>query len=295
MDVGTRNWAWQIAMYCMLPIAATFLIVILLATFIVLHTRALREKRHEEAAESRYRALFEGSPDAVMILDEGRFMDCNAATLKMFGYSSQNEFTALHPADVSPPRQPDGIDSRTAADQHIATALRHGTDRFEWTHRRRMGEDFPAEVWLTALQMGERRVIQATVRDITKRKQMEDTLRESEEKFRSYVENAPDGVFIVDDKGRYIEVNKTACRMTGYSKEELEHLSVRDLLAEESSEDGMAHFTKLMETGVATSDLWLKQKDGSRFCVTLAAVKLSTKPRCAKARNDSGCCRSIRQ
>ncbi|MGM0510872.1 MAG: MEDS domain-containing protein, partial [Thermoplasmatota archaeon] len=47
--------------------------------------------------------------------------------------------------------------------------------------------------------------------DITDRKMMEEELRESEEKFRSYVENAPNGVFVVDKKGNYLEVNKAAC------------------------------------------------------------------------------------
>ena len=74
MDVGYRDWAWQIAKQCMMPITVTFLIAGLLATLIVLHRRSLREKRHEEAAgaalratEDRYRALFEGSADAVMV------------------------------------------------------------------------------------------------------------------------------------------------------------------------------------------------------------------------------------
>ena len=100
-------------------------------------------------------------------------------------------------------------------------------------------------------------------------------LREAETKYRNYIEQAPDGVFVVDDTGRYLEVNESACRLTGYSREEIEKMSIRDLLAEESLEDGLAHFNKLIETGAATSDLWHKHKDGSKCCLTVDAVKLS--------------------
>ncbi len=401
LDFDAGYWAGLIIRNSMSPIAATLLILALLTTFLVLQKRAIREKQLVTADEGRYHALFEGSSDAIMILDNGHFADCNTTTLTMFGYGSKQEFLALHPADVSPSLQPRGSDSRTAADQHIATALTYGTDRFEWTHRRRNGEEFPAEVWMTAHQLNEQPVLQATVRDITEQKKSEqlilqqneeqqvildsspimifykdtdnrfirvnkalaeaneltkkemegktawdlypretaerywqddknvmtsgkpalniveemktphgsmwlqtdkvpyrnpqgeiigvigfalditerkrekERLRESEEKFRSYVENSPDGVFVADDKGRYVEVNESACRMTGYSKEELTHLSIRDLLPEETAEDEMAHFAKVMEKGAETADIWHKHKDGSKRCFDIAAVKLS--------------------
>lgn len=111
--------------------------------------------------------------------------------------------------------------------------------------------------------------------EITQRKRSEESLRVSEERFRTYVERAPDGVFIVDDTGRYLEANKSASRIIGYSEEELEKMSLRDLLAEESLEEGVAHFNKLMETGAAESDLWHKHKNGSKRCLTVNAIKLS--------------------
>jgi PAS domain S-box-containing protein len=110
---------------------------------------------------------------------------------------------------------------------------------------------------------------------ITEHKQAEAALRESEEKFRNYIERAPDGVFILDDTGRYLEANKSACQLVGYFREEIEKISIHDLLAEESLEDGLAHFNKLMETGAAVSDLWHKHKHGSKPCLTVNAVKLS--------------------
>ena len=125
------------------------------------------------------------------------------------------------------------------------------------------------------IQTGSTVMICAMLREISHQKQAEEERKQSEEMFRNYVENAPDGVFVVDNNGRYLEVNKSACRITGYSKEEIINMSIRDLLAKESLEDGLAHFNKLIETGAATSDLWHKHKDGSKRCLTINAIKLS--------------------
>jgi PAS domain S-box-containing protein len=100
-------------------------------------------------------------------------------------------------------------------------------------------------------------------------------LKKSEEKYRSYIDNAPDGVFVTDETGRYIEVNDAACRMTGYSAEELLELSISDILSEESLEDGLAHFKMVSETGTAKSDTLYRHKSGAIRWWTVEAVKLS--------------------
>jgi PAS domain S-box-containing protein len=112
-----------------------------------------------------------------MLLDEKGFFDCNNATLRMFGFLKPEDFTKVHPSDVSPPYQPEGTDSLTAANNKIEEAFRKGMNRFEWMHRRKNGEDFPAEVLLTAFQLNGKQVLQATVRDITERKKIEEALK----------------------------------------------------------------------------------------------------------------------
>jgi PAS domain S-box-containing protein len=146
------------------------------------HLEELVEQRTRELRENenKYRTLFESSTDAIMTLDENSFIDCNTATLKMFGCNQKSEFSILHPADISPPNQPDGTDSRAAADLRIAEAFKKGSAQFEWIHRTRNGQDFPAEVLLSAFKLGGKQVLQATVRDITERRRMEEQLRRSE-------------------------------------------------------------------------------------------------------------------
>ncbi len=123
-----------------------------------------------EASEEKFRSIFESANDAIMLLDEKGFFDCNAATIKILGCSSKDEILGSHPSDWSPPVQGDGRSSLEAAQEHIETAFREGRDFFEWAHLRANGETFPAEVLLTAMRLEGRDVLQATVRDITERK-----------------------------------------------------------------------------------------------------------------------------
>jgi diguanylate cyclase (GGDEF)-like protein/PAS domain S-box-containing protein len=157
-----------------ITIWASHAVTILFTTLVaaVLSFAVLRkEERSKEMlqnSENKYRVLFEDSAEASWLMDEKGFLDCNSAALQMFGYPA--EASMLHPADISPENQPDGTNSRVAAEKKIASAFLNGTERFEWLHQRKNGEVFPAEVCLTALTLSGRPRLLATVRDITDRK-----------------------------------------------------------------------------------------------------------------------------
>ncbi len=102
-----------------------------------------------------------------------------------------------------------------------------------------------------------------------------EALVKSEKKYRSYIDNAPDGVFVTDEKGKYIEVNEAACAITGYSKDELLNMSVSDILPDESVEDGLAHFRADGTIGKSKADLLFKHKNRKTRWWAVEAVKLS--------------------
>ncbi len=154
-----------------------FLVSVLSETIIKSNELVSERTSDLRESEAKYRTLYESSSDAIMLLDEKGFFDCNNATLRIFGFLRKEDFTRVHPADVSPPYQPDGTDSLTAANNKISEAFRKGMNSFEWMHRRKNGEEFPAEVLLTKFQLNGKRVLQATVRDITERKKVEDALK----------------------------------------------------------------------------------------------------------------------
>jgi PAS domain S-box-containing protein len=127
---------------------------------------ALRE------SEEKFRQIFQRSQDGILLLDGDQFIESNPAVLEMMR-CSQPELLRMHPWDLSPPVQPDGRPSGEKALEMIRLAHAKGGHRFEWTHRRLDGEDFPVEVTLTPFPLMGREVLYTTWRDITDRKREE--------------------------------------------------------------------------------------------------------------------------
>ena len=139
-----------------------------------------------------YRELFEHSPDAILVIEGDRFVDCNPAAAKMLRfpskqalldrYSGGSEKGTLraHPGEFSPPQQPDGRDSYEKADEMMQLAFKQGSHRFEWEHVRADGECFPVEVMLTPVYRGQRQVLHVVWREIGERKRLERELRQAQ-------------------------------------------------------------------------------------------------------------------
>jgi len=111
--------------------------------------------------------------------------------------------------------------------------------------------------------------------DVTARIMAEIALKESEEKYSSYIENAPYAVFVVDERGNYLECNKAASAISGYSREEILSMNIRDVIAEESMDEAMSKFKLLLETGRMSSEQKYCHKDGSVRWWTVDAVKIT--------------------
>ena len=150
-------------------------------------------------------------------------MDCNPAALAMFGFSTKADFRHptdfRHPADISPPNQSDGTPSRLAAEQRIAAALVNGKHSFEWLHRRKNGDVFPAEVCLAALTLEGRPMLMATIRDITERKRADEALLFRTALMEAQAETTIDGILVVDDSNQIVLMNKQFGRHFGMPEE----------------------------------------------------------------------------
>jgi PAS domain S-box-containing protein len=138
-------------------------------------------------SEEKFRLLFENSNDAILVFDNDVFIDCNEKTLKMFK-CTRNQIIGSSPNLISPEFQPDGRSSKEKVFEIQEKVMAGKPKIFEWVNKKFDGTEFYAEVSLNKLEYHKRVAIQAIVRDITERKEIEqqifNAVTEAEEKER---------------------------------------------------------------------------------------------------------------
>lgn len=168
--------------------------------------------------ELRHRLLFESSRDAVLLLDQEVITDCNEAALHMFGAKMREDLLGKRPSDFSPEIQHTGELSFQRELTLAENGIQDGHANFEWTHRRiDSGKPFIAEVSLGSIQLENEILVQATLRDVTEKKQTEMELR----KLSLAVAQNPNSIVITNTKAEIEYVNDAFVRISGYPREDL--------------------------------------------------------------------------
>lgn len=186
---------------------------------LLLRTRVNHLTREAREYET-FRVLFERSSDAHLIFDErDGIIDCNHAAVAMLRLTSKEQVLALHPAALSPEFQPCGRRSMEKCVEMDAAARRNGFHRFDWTHRRADGEEFPCEVTLTPVTLHGRSVLLVVWHDLTERVRAEESLRFQAALRGSLTESGPDGILVVDENLRILSVNRRFFEVWGIPEE----------------------------------------------------------------------------
>jgi PAS domain S-box-containing protein len=176
-----------------------------------------KRKRIEEAlreSEGRFRSLVEHSADTFLLHDsDGKIIDVNQHACESLGYTRE-ELLALSIQDI------DQDFIRGKHEEKWKEVVPGRSIILEGVHKRKDGMTFPVEVHLGAFESGNRKLMLGLVRNITERKQAEEALKESENKFRNLVENSIGGVYLIQD-GIFKYVNSRFAEIHGYKIEEM--------------------------------------------------------------------------
>jgi len=131
---------------------------------IIQKDRIINEMKEQE---SIFQTFFESSSDAFIVIENGKFIDCNDAALEIFRCKSKEDLILKGPASFSPKTQPDGRTSSESAYEHLKLTLQQGAKNFKWVHSRSDGSNFDANVTLSTMEINDRILQQAIIRDIT--------------------------------------------------------------------------------------------------------------------------------
>ncbi len=184
--------------------------------------------------DKTFEMLFECSPDACLLIENNHFVDCNQAAVRILHAASRDQVLNTHPSVLSPKFQPDGRLSSEKADEMIALAIRDGSHRFEWTHKRADGEEFPVEVSLTLVKHGGRELIYTVWRDVAERKKSEKTIRDSYNLLNNIINFLPYPTFIIDHDGVVMFWNR--------AMEDMTHIKAADIIGKGDYEYSLAFY-----------------------------------------------------
>ncbi len=214
-----------------------------------------RAEQELKESEEHYRSLFEHAPDAILLLEDSIFISCNSRATELFGCSAKEEILERSFIDFSPLMQPGRVSSEKRGLEKISAAQRGIPQSFEWLFTRQDGTPFYTDVTLSQLTIEGKRLLQAIVRDISKRKEAEEKLRNSEQTYRDVVENETELISRFLPDGTHIFVNEAYCRYFNKSRDDIigkkffpripqeEHRLIRDHFASLTREHPSASHT----------------------------------------------------
>ncbi len=211
----------------------------------------ITEKKEAEEAlkvsEGSYRSIFNSVNDAIFVhdIETARILQVNEKASEMFGYTKE-QLLKLTVKDLSLDEHPYTIEE---AMRLTRKTIEEGPQLFEWIVKHKNGYTFWVEVSLRAAVIeGQNRML-SILRDITQRKQAEDALLASEEKFRLMFETSPLGMVLCEMDGTFVHANRAYLDIIGYSHEEVMKLSYWDMTPRDYDADEAEQLRAMKETG----------------------------------------------
>ena len=225
------------------------------------HERALHE------SQENYQALFQNTMDAVALVSPGGLLlEANDAYLQLFGYT-QDDVGVLNTEEqyVNEEAPIRFLEWMTTNDSLVDEEVRL---------RRRDGTAMDCLRNMVVRRDANGSVIggQVVIRDITERKQSEEELRASEQRFRSLFEQSMDAIYIVNYDGSNIRANAAWLDLFGYTQDELPKLNIIDVY--QNPEDRQALLHKMARAGLVEEEARFRKKDGTVFdCARTVAAR----------------------
>ena len=220
--------------------------------------------------EGLLNTAIEDAIDGFITIDEnGILQSFNAAAENIFGYTS-SEIIGQNVNMLMPDPYQKEHDNYIRNYSVTGQAKMVGKAPREFLGKRKDGSVFPIEVAVREIQQGYQKLFVGIVRDITKRKDIEHTLKESEEKFRQLIAAESDAILIVNASNKkIIDANDSALELLGYDRDELIKLKTEDITTEDESHSSSGNGNSIKHI-TRNALQYYKKKDGTIFPAQVA-------------------------
>jgi PAS domain S-box-containing protein len=220
----------------------------LISTIVDITERKRAEKSLRES-EEMVRAILDATTESVLLVDkQGTVLALNKTAAQRFGKSVE-EIVGLNALDAASGLvSPDLIKSRL---EHVRSVIRSGKPvRFE---DQRGGIILDSNMFPIFDEKGQVTRLAIFARDITEQKKMEDALKESEEKYRTLVENASDQIFMIDKEYKLVSLNKAALMLFGKKPNEIIGRHISEIFPKETAAKNIKNLEKVLKAGKPVS------------------------------------------
>ncbi len=228
------------------------------------------------SADDKFRRLLEAGPDALVLVDrQGRIQLSNSQIEKVFGYSKEE--LRHQPVEILIPEDLRHAHVAHRAAYQASPSYRPMGTGLALLGRRKDGTTFPVEISLSPWEDQGERLVMASIRDVTEKKQIEKQLRLSEERFRLLVQEVRDyAIFMLDPVGRIVSWNEGAQAIKGYNADEIIGQHFSRFYTSEDIERGKPEEELRIAAaeGRWEEEGWRIRKDGSRFWASVVITAL---------------------
>jgi len=218
--------------------------------------------------------LIENSTDAIFLLKDNVIVDCNNSALEILNLKLKKQVLNIKPSFFSPKYQSGNILSSEKEKKMIDIAIKKGSNKFEWIHKRNNNELFYSEISLTKINLNNDVFLHCIVRELTENKKVENDLKYTQEGYKFLFEQAVDGILVGDENGIIINSNNSISKITGYSFEELLGKSISFLFPKYVLEKKPLRYDLLNTGHSITTDRELRKKDNSIIIVEMNSTKM---------------------
>lgn len=228
-----------------------------------------------EESERKFKALFDQSPDAIMLIDHERWLDCNHAAVQLFEVQDKTALLDRRMHDLSPAYQPNGQRSQDDWSQHVNDAYHDGRAGFEWVILTMNQETAWIDVLLTVIPYEGSEVLYAVMRNISARK------REEVERVRltTAIEQAAESIMVTDTEGIILYVNPAFLELNAHSRDAVIGNNASFLYGKDVTEDSVEEMTEIAFSGEVWKGRTIhKRSDGTEYTAetTISPVKDSS-------------------